>query len=64
MDNQPFSIVQDAEFPKLVEFLEPRYVPSHVFLGQALTQIVQFIARSRGEFLVLYPLASLQISGL
>ena len=25
LDNQPFSIIQDAGFTKLVEFLEPRY---------------------------------------
>ncbi|KAK0151276.1 Copine-8 [Merluccius polli] len=33
LDNQPFSIVQDVGFTKLVEYLDPRYVmPSHRYL--------------------------------
>lgn len=41
LDNQPFSIVQDAGFTKLVEFLEPRYaIPCRKhFVDQALPEL-------------------------
>ena len=41
LDNQPFSIIQDAGFTKLVEFLEPRYaMPSpKYFSDQCLPEL-------------------------
>lgn len=34
LDNQPFSIVQDAGFSKLVEFFEPRFaMPNHKYFS-------------------------------
>ena len=44
VDNQPFSIVQDARFTKLVEFLEPCYaMPSRkYFSDQCLPELYSF----------------------
>ncbi|KAE8296696.1 Zinc finger BED domain-containing protein 4 [Larimichthys crocea] len=53
LDNQPFSIVQDAGFTKLVEFLEPRFtMPSRRYLTDVCLPELHRVVYSHVEKLI------------
>ncbi|XP_053181398.1 zinc finger BED domain-containing protein 4-like [Scomber japonicus] len=53
LDNQPFSIVQDAGFTKLVEFLEPRFtMPNRKYLSDVCLPELYSVVYSHVEKLI------------
>lgn len=53
LDNQPFSIVQDAGFTKLVEFLEPRFaMPNRKYFSDVCLPELYNVVYSHVEKLI------------